>query len=147
MKFPVTLTWRLLCCKLLEQWFSTRANIAPQGTVLAVTSGGGEMLQLLRGERPRMLLNILHCTGLSPTTKNYPVQTPLVLRLRSAAREPVQLSRAALCQPPGHSFVSYLAISIAFCVPYLSYSTTEFFTAGTKFCCFPLEPSSVLCMN
>ena len=111
MKFPVSLTWRLLCCKLLEQWFSTRADIAPQGTVLAVTSGGGEMLQLLRGERPRMLLNILQCTGLSPTTKNYPVQTPLVLRLRSAAWEPVQLSRAALlCSSPEQLCVSRLAI-------------------------------------
>lgn len=79
-RFSIRLTWK--------QWLSIWGDFAPRGvviwqrleTVLVVTTWGA--LLACSGWGPGMLLNTLHCTGQSLTTKNRPAQN-----VRSAEAE------------------------------------------------------------
>lgn len=68
MGIPVVITWRLVFREHLvksEGFFFFFWSSKP---------GGMGVLPASSGQRPSMLLNILPCTGLSPTTKNYPAR-------------------------------------------------------------------------
>lgn len=57
-------------------WFSIRENFAQQRTFRIVTTGCHNWGVLPTAkQKPGMLLNILKCTGQTPTTKNYPFPT------------------------------------------------------------------------
>ena len=78
------LLWKEYCTISVEQWFSTRDNFVPYWTLsrqyletfLVVTAVGKGVSSYwhLVGRDPRMLLNMLKCTGHLLTIKNYQVQ-------------------------------------------------------------------------
>lgn len=80
----IKLLWKEYCTVPVQQWFSTRDNFVPYWTLsrqyletfLVVTAVGKWVSSYWHfvGRDPRMLLNILKCTGHLLTIKNYQVQ-------------------------------------------------------------------------
>ena len=67
------------------RWFCPSRDIGQCLKIhsLVITSAVDRVLLMSSGWRPRMLLNILQCIGMPPTTKNGDYEMSLVLRLRN----------------------------------------------------------------
>lgn len=97
------LLWKEYCTIPVQQWFSTRDNFVPYWTLsrhyletfLAVTAVGKGVSGYwhLVGRDPRMLLNILQCTGHLLTIKNYQVQN---IKMKKS-RNPVLKLKTGFC--------------------------------------------------
>lgn len=77
----------------IDLWFLIRDSYTPRRVIqqifLVVTAWSGRRLLTSRKQRARMLLNTLHCTGQSPTTKNIRPEMTIVMRLRNTGGDHV----------------------------------------------------------